>query len=129
MNHTSKLTVRVDPDESAEIKGSALELEHLAALFREASDTIAVVDVISVGRTPVDAIAVRRVSTMAMIQIRYSDRALRVEGAKENLGILADNVSYAASAGCDGSHIHIEHYDEHPYLDAQSLPLIISRDP
>jgi hypothetical protein len=54
-------------------------------------------------------------------------RVLTITGALEHLAVLADIVrSLAASPDLDPkSHLHIEYYDEHPYLAESEVALVL----
>ena len=81
--------------------------------------------VTSAGSQEVGAISVHQCDTM--VRICYSSNVLSIEGTKEKMAILADNIEYVASSASDNTHIHIEYYEDHPYVDAGWIPLTVSR--
>jgi hypothetical protein len=53
------------------------------------------------------------------------DRILKIEGDPGGLTVLGDNVRKLAAGGL-GSHIHEEYYSGHPFLDPDTMPLILA---
>jgi hypothetical protein len=119
------LTVFVESEAQVEIQGSAAALRTLAEWLRTATSTATSIPVTSAGPELVRNISIRQGGTM--VEIREASGVLFIEGASDKLNILADNVAYVASAGPECVHIHIEHFESHPYIDSRSIPLIISR--
>ncbi len=67
-------------------------------------------------------------SENSLVQIMYADESneLLVSGGRDYLQILADNV--AGLIGADpGSHQHIEWFEGHLYLDAESIPVVLAK--
>jgi hypothetical protein len=122
-----KLSVNLNPPPhaDAEIEGLPLALQRFAELLRAAVDNRASMAVSSAGPEVVHTIAVRQCD--APIQIRYLSGVLSFEGAKDKLDILAYNIEFLVFSNPESPHMHIEYYEGHPYIDALSIPLIISR--
>ncbi|AWZ06368.1 hypothetical protein DRB96_20350 [Streptomyces sp. ICC1] len=51
--------------------------------------------------------------------------ALLIEGDRPGLGALAGELRSTASMD-DGGHQHMEYHPDHPYLAAESLPLVVN---
>lgn len=125
MTERPELNVTLEPGVRVEVDGSPAGLRHLAELLRAPRGTPTSTPVSSTGPEFVQAISVQQVGTM--VRIRETAGLLIIEGIKEKLEVLADNVEYVASSEPENAHIHVEYYEDHPYLDAASLPLIVSR--
>lgn len=111
--------------EYVEVEGSSTDLHHLALTMRNASDQATLVSVASIGRDHVDGISLRESETL--VQISRLTGFLLIEGTKERLNDLAANIDYVAAAEPGSDHLHVEHYEGHPYLSAGSIPLVVSR--
>ena len=119
------LTVFLESAGQVELGGSPAALMRLAEFLRTATRAGISIPVASTGPDLVPTISIRQTGTM--VQIEHVSESLRIEGAQKTLDVLADNVTYVASAGADCPHIHTEYFEGHPYMHAQSIPLIISR--
>jgi hypothetical protein len=53
------------------------------------------------------------------------DESLQISGEPARLSILAENVKNFAGDRPKGEHIHIDYYDDHPYLASTSIPIVI----
>ncbi len=49
-----------------------------------------------------------------------------VEGAPNMLSIIAENIVYFSQNATTESHIQIDYFEDHPYLDNKSIPVIIA---
>jgi len=107
-----------------EIEGSSVALRDLADCIRTVADAERSIEVTSGCSGHVNLVTVRL--TSGLTQIRCACGVLSIEGAGDKLGILADNIEYVASSGAGGAHVHIEHYEGHPYLAAASIPVVVS---
>lgn len=61
--------------------------------------------------------------------VYIEDNGAVIRGAPEALDTLASSLEFAASAGQAGGHLHIEHYDGHPYLRPDTVPLVVHQQP
>jgi hypothetical protein len=63
------------------------------------------------------------------ILISVHNHNLHVSGSQKNMLILANNIKWLIDSIRDGknsNHIHIDYYEDHPFLSSSSLSLIIS---
>ncbi len=121
MSRELKLKVFPDLPSHVEMEGSSSALRDLADWIRTATGDATSIPVVS---ATVRVVWVRR--TDSLVQIGCSSDSLSIEGAREKLEVLAENIEYVASSAADSNHIHIEYYQDHPYLAAESMPLVIS---
>jgi hypothetical protein len=54
-----------------------------------------------------------------------SENEILVEGEPSMLSVIAENIKGFLDYIDTESHIHIDYFDEHPYLDPASIPVII----
>jgi hypothetical protein len=125
MNQHMELCVYLETSPyDVEIEGSALALGHFAELLKAATDSTTSIEVSSKGPELVHSIAVRECG--GALQIRYSSGILYIEGAKDKLEILVQNVKFLAFSNPESTHIHVEYYNGNPYIDAESIPLVVT---
>ena len=66
-----------------------------------------------------------------LVLISRQDRMVKIQGSSESLSVLAQSLDSLMKGSLDGSpgpvpyHVHIEHYPGHPYIDGDSIPLIL----
>ena len=61
--------------------------------------------------------------------IEVRGACLQIKGPIHQLKAIADNVKQlAANSAESASHMHMEYYDGHPFLEPRSVPLVISRE-
>lgn len=61
------------------------------------------------------------------VEIRIAeDEDLQISGGRPKLSIFAEAVYTFAKEWGEGEHLHIEYYDNHPYLAPTSLPLVMT---
>ena len=69
----------------------------------------------------------RRRAEQPHTRIGIQDRRLHIAGPTDQLRAIADNVHWLTINSPDtGSHLHMEYYDGHPFLEPGSIPLVIS---
>lgn len=61
--------------------------------------------------------------------VYVEDNSAIIRGAPQALDTLASNLEFAASASQVGEHLHLEHYDGHPYLRPDTVPLAVQQQP
>jgi hypothetical protein len=67
-------------------------------------------------------------------QVGLEERTLLISGARETLGLLAENIEWLAGqpgGGADTSvapHLHVEYYPGHPFLSSDAEPLVVTLD-
>ncbi len=120
-----------DPAEG-EVGGTRHDLRDLAAVLRAGHGWIACRTGLDpspydhvMGGISVHATAAQEPAGFVLLADRSE---LRVVGGKESLQALADSIDGLALEGRDGEHWHVEHYPGHPYLAADSYPVVISLD-
>jgi len=126
------LACSADDPAEGEVGGTRHDLRDLAALLRTGHGSIACRTGLDpspydhvVGRIGVHATAAQEPAGFVLLGDRSE---LRVVGGKESLQALADRIDGLALEGRDGEHWHGEHYPGHPYLAADSYPVVISLD-
>jgi hypothetical protein len=125
---TGKYTARGD----LELEGSITGLTILATLLRRANDLKQVS--LQVPTCPVDVKPYDgHLSTIELrpandkIKLAREGDALIVSGAWDKMKLLADNVSLLIEDSERGvDHCHLEYYEDHPWLDATTLPIVIT---
>jgi len=64
------------------------------------------------------------------VKIFRESYSLRIVGDAYTLDLLAQNIEFLLSHPRDadgtGSHLHVEYYEGHPWLDSSSEPLVVS---
>jgi ribosomal protein S18 acetylase RimI-like enzyme len=67
--------------------------------------------------------------TYRLVKIDRAGDILNISGSGANLQILSENVSFVATQVANdlasGTHLHVEYYPDHPFLDPTAIPLII----
>ncbi|MEU8817501.1 hypothetical protein [Actinoplanes sp. NPDC048796] len=120
--------LRSDATLEMELRGTVAELEGLAELVCSGSGT-AELDRIG-DPAPYDRtlarITVEQTSGPALIGCFTSPDVLDIRGGHEQLGLIADEVRGVAEDGDPRSHLHIDHYPGHGYLDESSEPLVVT---
>ena len=129
-----ELVARFGPSQ-VDVAGAANELLELAAILK--SGPARVVYELLVPRwpaTPYDGflssieIRVRDGS----VQILRTSDAIEIQGSAEGLATVAQNIEFLVASQSDpqlaypATHIHVEYYPEHPFLDSEAEPLTIS---
>jgi cytochrome P450 len=93
---------------------------------RSGDGTVAVEEAASpYGEIALTRAEVRTTGGLVLLTAGAETRTLTISGAPEHLSTLADIVEDMA-ASTDGGHVHIEHYPDHPYLEAGSAPLVLN---
>ena len=67
------------------------------------------------------------------VRVSRAAEQLIIAGSPELLEILAGNIEFLVDqkeqTGSIPSHVHIEYYEGHPYLDRESTPLTVTKIP
>jgi hypothetical protein len=58
------------------------------------------------------------------VRVDVSRNTLLISGDAEARAVLADNLRGVAAME-DGGHLHVDHFPDHPYLAAGSVPLVV----
>ncbi|MEV7347068.1 hypothetical protein [Streptomyces sp. NPDC093544] len=113
---------------SGEVDLTATATE-LACLARAVAEGVGFIS--SVSASPLDG------NTLAGIEVRKAPgsgvrigldarrQILVISGDPDARAVLAENLHAMVTAE-DGGHLHIDHFPEHPYLVAGSLPLVVN---
>ena len=120
------MRIRRDPVmPEVEIEGDAGELQELARALAAGRGGVAVAATEPAGTPGLKAIVVTTAQGEA-VTVRVDDElcCLRIDGDRERLGILAENLT-AVALSDDGGHLHVDHYPDHPYLADGSLSLVV----
>jgi hypothetical protein len=62
----------------------------------------------------------------SLVNFRVVPGKITVLGDLQKLSIISENILDLVSGGGCGTHIHIEYFEDHPYLLAESIPVIVS---
>ena len=77
--------------------------------------------------------AIQVMRSGALTNITQEGDTLVITGSPESLGILGENVRFAAEQGMTdhtpGLHVHIEYYPDNGYLAPNAIPLIVVCQP
>lgn len=111
------------------LQGDASEYRSLADALRSGAGTISLSG--QVDATPYDSeLTTIEIATRPAVGVTITPdpekRVLYISGDAGKLAILADIVSDSAALEATGGHVHIEHYEDHPYLAASSMPLVLA---
>ncbi len=127
---TLPLTVRYTTYE-AEIRGDAAALEALAGLVRGGAPSRVALRS-AAKAAPYEAVAAALViaPSEGPIVVSPNGDEISLRGGAKERGTLAGNVeaAYRIHGPASGDHVHIEYYDDHPYLAAESMSLVIVLD-
>ncbi len=123
MNHRLLLNSVSVVGGDLELQGTPDALRELASCLRSAGSLETCIDANAIGEGAPQRVCVR--VTKGMVRIYRLAAVLCIGGSPERLEILAGNVDTIASSG-PGNHIHVEHYEGHPYLGSTSEPLVIA---
>jgi hypothetical protein len=112
-----------------ELSGSADSLREFAARLAEANAATISLDS-AVGASAysdwINSISIEPLEA-AHTRIGIQDRRLHIAGPTDQLRAIADNVHWLTINSPDtGSHLHMEYYDGHPFLEPGSIPLVIT---
>jgi hypothetical protein len=117
---------RHDATRETALSGTAAELSALAASMRDGSVSIT----LDVAGDPapysrmLSSLAVARTDGPVVIERR--EAVLHIRGGAAQLDVLAANIQdFAAEEGDAGSHLHIEYFPGHGYLDETSEALVV----
>ena len=114
-----------------ELQGSPDSIIQLADLLVSEHQEIDLSTPNAIQSAPYDAFitAIHLKRQEGHVVIQRTDTVLTICGSLENLALLADNLKWLANqvtvTGCD-NHLHIEYYPDHFYLNASSVPLVVS---
>jgi hypothetical protein len=62
----------------------------------------------------------------SLVNFRVILGKIIVQGDLQKLSIISENIlDLVSNSGC-GTHMHIEYFEDHPYLCAESIPVIVS---
>jgi hypothetical protein len=62
----------------------------------------------------------------SLVSFRILPGQIIVKGDLQKLSIISENILTLASDGGYANHLHIEHFEDHPYLSEESIPVIVS---
>ena len=131
-----QVVARFEREGGIELEGTAEALGRLATLLRRGGADGAHSLTIPTDRAaaPYDGFIaqLRLETTSGRVRIHRDGDTLRIEGSAEALVTLAQNVAFLVSQGgatgsvCDEHrHVHVEYYDNHPFLSQEAEPLTI----
>jgi hypothetical protein len=109
------------------ISGNQEELSKVAQLFAAGEGTIICdMDVISpTYEQTAKELIIKSVSKKLVSFKITSNNEILVEGELAMLSVIAENINDFLNYIDTESHIHIDYFDEHPYLDSESMPVVI----
>jgi hypothetical protein len=116
------------------ISGTRAQLRELARRLRSDGDgriTLYSVSDPSPYSRSLETIEFCRRSGKVCISLVHDKSSLILKGDTESLDVFADNIDEFASEADFGTHLHIEHYPGHYYLEegSESLVIAIADDP
>jgi hypothetical protein len=121
--------LRTDATRELELRGTAAELTELAGLLTSGSGSVALdhVDDPAPYDRSLSSITVVRTSGPVVITCAAGSGELYIRGGSPQLDLLAANVQGFADDwdGDDMSHLHIDYFPGHDYLDESSEPLVL----
>jgi hypothetical protein len=121
------LVLRHGPTRDTELRGTPAELTHLANLLISGFGSVDldnVDDPSPYGRSLSRINVVQTSGPVAMTCAAGSDE-LDIRGGSPQLNVLAANVQGFADERDATSHLHIDYFPGHDYLDGSSEPLVI----
>lgn len=110
-----------------DVSGTRIELINLAEYFSEGEGIID-------GQTEGDpypymafarCLEIKKVKD-SPVKFRVLPGRITVQGDLQKLLIISENILDLVSNGGCGTHLHIEYFEDHPYLCAESIPVIFS---
>jgi hypothetical protein len=108
-----------------DISATKLELYDLARFFSKGEGSISVEQ--GVSPSPYERLAscleIETIPTNLVYCGVYSNKII-VQGDLQKLSVISENILGLADGG--SGHMHIEYFEDHPYLCEKSTPLIIS---
>lgn len=109
------------------VSGSQEELSRMARLFLVGEGTIAcdIETGPSVYEQTAKELTIKSVSKKLVNFRATSNNEILVEGEPALLSVIAENINSFLEYIDTESHIHIDYFDEHPYLDSGSIPVVI----
>jgi Na+-translocating ferredoxin:NAD+ oxidoreductase RnfC subunit len=109
------------------ISGNQEELSKIAQLFSAGEGTMTCdMEVISsTYEQTAKELIIKSVSKKLVNFGITSNNEILVEGEPAMLSVIAENINNFLEYIDTESHIHIDYFDEHPYLDLESMPVII----
>ncbi|GGU61318.1 Imm32 family immunity protein [Lentzea flava] len=120
--------LRHDTTRELELRGTAAELTDLARLLVSGHGSVdlgRVDDPAPYGRCLSRLNVVQASGPIAVVCAAGSDE-LTIRGGSAQLTLLAANVRGFANDGDATSHLHIDHFPGHDYLDESSEPLVVA---
>jgi len=112
-----------------ELSGPADSLREFAARLAEANPAmISLNPAVGASAYPnwLNSISIEPLEA-AHTRIEIQDSRLHIAGPTDQLSAIADNVHWLTTNSPEtGSHLHIEYYDGHPFLEPGSIPLVIT---
>lgn len=131
-----ELVARFEVGGGIELEGPAAGLLRLAALLRRGDEGTACQLAVPADREalPYDGFLakLRLEATAGRVRIYRDAETLRIEGFPEGLEALSQNVEFLVSSAVgpdaieqEGRHVHVEYYENHPFLSQEAEPLTI----
>lgn len=128
------VVARYDSHGGIEIEGASGDLQRLSSIVVSAGvESVFSLSIPESGdATPYDGFlsSIRVLKRDQKVRIARSGDSIRVEGSEAALGSLSQSIKFLADKADDGAcreplHMHVEHYDGHPYLESDSEPLTV----
>jgi hypothetical protein len=109
-----------------DISASKVELLYLAECFSQGEGSI--VSEQGINSYPYEKLAlcleIENINASLVCFSILQDKIL-VRGDLRKLLVISENILGLANEG-SGQHVHIEYFEEHPYLCAESMPIVVS---
>jgi hypothetical protein len=119
--------LRSDATRELELRGTVAELTDLAGLLVSGSGSVDLdhVDDPSPYSRSLSGVNVVRASGPVVITCAAGSDEMEIRGGSSQLDLLAANVQGFADEGDAASHLHIDYFPGHDYLNESSEPLVI----